>query len=466
MSTVSAVPPNKTSSELMWASGSLATGLLFNAMALFSLFFMTNILGIAAGTAGLLLFISKLFDGITDPAMGAISDRTRHRWGPRRPYLLFGAVLMGLSFAVFFNLPVVEGALMVALALGALMLYSACYTVFTVPYLAMPPDIAATYDGRTRVMSFRVFFLMAGVLTGSAGAPVVVEMMGGGAQGFRALGLMLGGIAVTVGLVAFFGSRPLPYPAALDSRGESASKLALSPFVDMLAVLRNAPFLQLTLVKLCQLAVLSVALACTPYFFMYVLERSPADIGLYLLAFGGSGIASLALWRPVIARFGKKSTYMVLLVLYAVGMASWLLWQPGEAEIYFYMRAVFIGMASTGTVLCALALLPDTMEYDRLSCGRSRDGVMSGVFTLVEKLAGALGPLIIGSLLGYMGLVTGTDPNVVQPERALFAVKLGMSVVPAVFCLAAIPFLMAYRLDEQGLVEARRQAALGARTAG
>jgi GPH family glycoside/pentoside/hexuronide:cation symporter len=353
---------------------------------------------------------------------------------------------------------VVEGPLMAVLALAALMLYSACYTIFTVPYLAMPPDIATSYDGRTRVMSFRVFFLMAGVLAGSAGAPMVVQMMGGGAEGYRVLGMLLGGIAVVVGLVAFAGSRPLPYPKALDSRGESAGKLALSPFVDMLAVLRNVPFRLLTLVKLCQLAVLAVALACTPYFFTFVLQRSPADIGLYLLVFGLSGIASLPLWRKVIARFGKKETYMVLLVAYAVGMASWFLWQPNELEVFFYLRALFIGMASTGTVLCALALLPDTMEFDRLTCGRSRDGVISGVFTLVEKIAGALGPLVIGALLGAMGLVAGSGPDIVQPDSALLAVKVGMSLIPALFCLAAIPFLMAYRLDEQGLNDARRAA--------
>ncbi len=458
--------PRRTANEIMWAAGSLATGLLFNAMALYSLFFMTSILGIGAFTAGALIFLARIFDGITDPAMGAISDRTRHRLGPRRPYLAWGAVLMGASFALFFNLPAVEGAAVVALALVALLLYSASYTVFTVPYLAMPPDIASTYDGRTRVMSFRVFFLMVGVLTGSAGAPVIVGAMGGGPEGFRVLGVGLGLVAVTMGLVAFFGSRPLPFPKALDSRGEPLGKLVLSPFVDMLAVLRNQPFLQLTLVKLCQLAVLAVALACTPYFFTYVLERSPADIGIYLAVFGLSGIASLALWRPIIVKYGKKQTYMALLVLYAAGMGSWLFWQPGEAEVFFYARAVFIGMASTGTVLCALALLPDTMEYDRLSCGRSRDGIMSGVFTLVEKLAGAIGPLVIGAMLGAMGLVTGQDPDIVQPEGALFAVKLGMSVVPAVFCLAAIPFLMAYRLDEKGLEDARLRAQTAGGTLG
>ena len=86
--------------EVFWASGSFATGMLYNAMALFSLFFMTSILGIEAGLAGAIIFISKLFDGVTDPVMGTISDRTRHRWGPRRPYLLAGAFLLGAGVAV------------------------------------------------------------------------------------------------------------------------------------------------------------------------------------------------------------------------------------------------------------------------------------------------------------------------------------------------------------------------------
>lgn len=445
--------------EVFWASGSFATGMLYNAMALFSLFFMTSILGIEAGLAGAIIFISKLFDGVTDPVMGTISDRTRHRWGPRRPYLLAGAFLLGASFALFFNQPVLSGGLAAVVALAALMLYSACYTVFTVPYLAMPPDIASSYDGRTRLMSFRVFFLMLGILAGSAGAPLLVDAMGGGIDGYRVLGGVMGLLALAMGLTAFFGSRTLPYPAARPKSDQPVSRLVLSPFVDAVAVLRNAPFRLLTLVKLCQLAVLAVALACTPYFFTFVLQRGPGDIGIYLFTFSIAGLLSIPVWRHVIRRWGKKRTYIVLLVAYGAGMATWYLWQPGEPEAFFYARALGIGVVSTGTLLCALALLPDTMEYDRLVSGQSRDGTISGVFTLVEKIAGAIGPLVIGLLLQAMGLVAGRDPSIEQPEQALLAVKIGMSIVPAVFSLLAVPFLMAYRLDETDLEDARRAAA-------
>lgn len=454
-----AKPDVKTISEILWASGSLATGALYNAMALFSLFFMTSFLGIEAGVAGTIVLISKVFDGITDPVMGAISDRTRHAIGPRRPYLFIGSLLMGASFALFFNLPSVGGLTGAAMALGALVLYSLCYTIFTVPYLAMPPDIAASYDGRTRLMSFRVFFLMLGVLGGSAGAPQLVKAMGSGVEGYNFLGVAMGLLAVVMGLVAFYGSKPLPYPKARPKSSEPVLKQMITPFTDVASVLGNAPFKYLTLVKLCQLAVLAVALACTPYFFTFVLQRGPGDITKYLFTFSIVGLLSIPLWRQVIKAFGKKRTYMVLLFVYGAGMGSWYFWVPGEAEFFFYARAVGIGIVSTGTLLCALALLPDTMEYDRLVTGEARDGTISGVFTLVEKVAGALGPFAIGILLQSMGLVAGRDPNLVQPPEALEAVKIGMSIVPAAFCLAAVPFLMLYKLDEKQLEEARANAA-------
>ncbi|MEM9878847.1 MAG: MFS transporter [Pseudomonadota bacterium] len=448
----------KTLPEILWASGSLATGALYNAMALFSLFFMTTFLGIEAAVAGTIVLISKVFDGITDPVMGAISDRTHHKLGPRRPYLFFGSLLMGASFALFFNLPTGGGASSVALALGALVLYSLCYTVFTVPYLAMPPDIAASYDGRTRLMSFRVFFLMLGVLGGSAGAPQLVKAMGSGIEGYNFLGIVMGLLAVGMGLVAFYGSKSLPFPKARPKSTDSIAKQAITPFTDVISVLGNAPFKYLTLVKLCQLAVLAVALACTPYFFTFVLQRDTGDITLYLFTFSIVGLLSIPIWRQVIRTYGKKNTYMVLLFVYAAGMATWYLWTPGEPEFFVNARAVGIGTVSTGTLLCEQAQLPDTMEYDRLITGQSRDGTISGVFTLVEKVAGALGPFAIGILLQSMGLVPGRDPSIVQPQAALDAVKIGMSIVPALFCLAAVPFLMLYKLDEDQLEAARAKA--------
>ncbi|MEM7452430.1 MAG: MFS transporter [Pseudomonadota bacterium] len=434
--------------ELAWAAGSLGTGALFNGLALFGLFYMTSALGLSAATAGTLLFAARLYDGVTDPIMGAISDRTRHAAGSRRVYLLPGAILLGLSFALLFNLPRLDGTAMILMVLGALLLYSTSYTIFTVPYLAMPPRLAPGYDDRTRLMSARVAFLIIGVLIGSSGGPLLVEMGGEGARGFSALGIGLGLVAIIAGGIAFFGTRDR------DATSPDPAAKRAAPWRQLGSVFAHAPFRLLTLVKLLQLAVLALILACTPYFFRFVLQRETSDITWYLLTFSLSGLLSLPLWRMVIARFGKRNVYLFSILAYAIGVASWWLWVPGEGDVAFYARALFIGVASNGTLVCALALLPDTMEYDRLQSGEDRNGIMSGVFTTVEKVAGALGPLIVGVLLETRGFVSGAAVDA-QPESAIVAVHLGISVVPAALCLLTVPLLLAYKLGRAELESAR-----------
>jgi GPH family glycoside/pentoside/hexuronide:cation symporter len=444
-------PPRATA--VLWASGSLATGSVYNAMALFSLFFLTQVVGIEPALAGTLLLVTKIYDAVTDPLMGAISDRTRHRAGRRRPYLLLGSLLLGGSFALFFNAPELSGSALLAMILLLLLLQSTGYTVFAVPYLAMAPDIAGAYDERTRLMAIRVSFLIVGVMIGSVGGPYIVGLSSDARAGYGLLGVVLGVFVVLCGLVAFRGTSGVDSGEPVARTGNDAG--VLSGFTDMVAVFAHQPFRLLTLVKLLQLVVLALALACTPYFFQYVLQRPPSDIGQYLMTFSLTGLASVPLWRLLIASYGKREVYMVSILGYGVGLWTWWLWTPAEAELFFFGRAAVLGILSNGTLLCALSLLPDTMEYDRLASQRNREGVMSGVFTTVEKISGALGPFLIGVLLQGMGLIASRDPATVQPESALTAIHLGVSIVPAIVCFAALPLLWRYDLGPERLREMR-----------
>jgi len=413
---------------------------------------LTTFLGVAPAVAGTIVLVARIYDGIIDPLIGAISDRTNHRWGPRRIYLLIGAIALGVSFVLFFNLAGLglasDGSVSQVVIILVLMLYSTAYSVFSIPYLAMPPEIEPDYDGRTRLMSFRVFFLLAGVTAGSVGAPALVQISGGEQAGYETMGTILGVAAMAMCLVVFFGAArlPTPKPVARDEQINTAQLLA-SPFVDTARVFGNMPFRLLTLVKLCQLAVLATVLASTPYFFSFVLKLDPGQIAQYFLAFSLAGILSIPFYRWLIAKVGKREAYLGLIMLYGLGLASWYLWHPGEGEALRYARAIFIGSCSTGTLLCALAMLPDTMEYDRLQSGEQREGVISGVFTFVENVAGALGPFIVGLILQANGLIQTRDTSVEQPAQVLEAVIWCTSIVPALFCFAAIPFLLRYSLD-------------------
>lgn len=451
------------SQSIAWASGSVATATISNVIALFGLFYLNTIAGLSIGMAGTLILASKLYDAFTDPVMGALSDRTHHSSGRRRVYVGVGALLTGLAFALFFGIAGITGGLTIVAALLLLLFLSTAYTIFSVPYLAMPPDLAPTYDGRTQLMSFRLFFIMLGVLIGTVGGPKIVSAFGEGVTGFAMLGVVLGIIITLFGSVSFFGTKGADFekaPGTEINEPLTLPRLIVRPFHDLIRVLNNQPFLLLTIVKLLQLAVLATVLACTPYFFSLVLERQQGDISNYLFTFTGVGIIAIPLLRYLLRWLGKRTAYIILLIGYAIAMASWYLWEPGEAEVLFYARAVAIGFFSTGTLLCALALLPDTMEYDKLISNDSREGVMSGAFTLVEKVSGALGPFLVAMLLESQGFVEPVPGETIeQSERVLASIKLGVSLLPAALTLACIPFLLMYRLDEQELKRLRRHDA-------
>lgn len=442
-----------TKQEVSWAVGSIATGAVTNAVAIFALFFMTSQLGIEAGIAGALIFSTKMYDAISDPVMGRISDNWQGKKGRRSPFLLWGSLLLGLSFFCFFSLPPLESGLAIPAVFFLLILISTGYTIFAVPYLALPPDIAPTYDKRTRLMSFRVFFLMMGVLVGAVLAPKLVDTDGG----YRLMGAIIGSIVVAAGMVAYFGVRKLdselPVP---DRQKESFGQMLGQSLTQFTQVFKTKPFTVLTIVKLLQFVVLATVLASFPYFFTFVMKKSASELGSYMGLFSISGIIAIPFIRMFIKGMGKRNAYIVFLLLYAIGLFSWYFWTPTEAIFLFYTRAVLIGVVSTGTLFCALSLLPDTMEYDRLTSGVSREGTMSGVFTLVEKFASAVGPLIVGLLLQASGLITSRDVNTVQPEAALDAIHLAASVIPALITLLCIPVLLKYHLTANMLEDLKR----------
>lgn len=434
--------------EISWAIGSVATGAVTNAIAIFALFFLTSHVGLEAGIAGLLIFSTKLYDAISDPIMGRITDNWQGTKGRRSPFLFWGALLLGISFFLFFNLPEMSSTIVIPIVLLLLLLISTGYTIFAVPYLAIPPDLAPTYDKRTRLMSFRVFFLMVGVLVGAVLGPKLVGQGGG----FQLMGVIVGVIVAAAGLIAFLGIRKfdaaLPVPDRIRLGWRDMCRQSLTQFV---SVFETKPFAVLTIVKLLQFVVLAVVLASFPYFFTFVLKKSATDLGTYMGLFSVSGIVAIPMIRFFIKTVGKRSAYIFFLTLYSIGLFSWYFWSPTEAEIWLHVRAILIGIVSTGTLFCALALLPDTMEYDRLTSGQSREGTISGVFTLVEKVSSAFGPLLVGILLQATGLITSQDPQTVQPQQALDAIRLAASVIPAIITLLCIAVLTKYHLTAKML---------------
>lgn len=442
-------PVNSMSLRLRmgWGLGSLPMSAMFNAISLLLLTFLIEFVGIAAVTAGALILVSKIYDAVTDPLMGVLSDRTRSRWGRRRPYLMLGGILAGISFAMIFTVPSFDSQNTLILYIFiALLLNATAYTVFNVPYLAMPAEMTESYHERTALMSFRVAAIAGGQLLSSVLGPVIIAYYGGGLFGHSVMGIVVGVAIIAVCATCFWTTHDAKFTVHVTDHSYSVRD-------QIRLALENKPFFILLMVKFTQLFGFSIFIAALPLLFTRILDVSYAYLGTYYLFQAGAVIASQPMWVSLSRRYGKTACYYVTSTIFAVASASWVVGTASDPDWYINVRALVTGVGAGGLLLIGQSLLPDTIEHDFRRTGLRREGIFSGVYTTIEKFSFAFGPASLGLLLGALGWVEAQNGvRVEQSAQALMAIDIAM-LVPTVTLVLSCYCLSRYTLTEDALAK-------------
>jgi glycoside/pentoside/hexuronide:cation symporter, GPH family len=428
--------------------GSLGISILLNTVTTFFPALMTTVLGQSAALAGLLLTVSKLYDVVADIVIGTVSDRTQSRLGRRRPYLLAGAIVSALSFVLIFAPPKIEGTALILYMLVALVVYSTGYSLFSVPYVAMSGEMTDGYHERTRLLSYRAFFIAIGQTLSAAGTAALITWAGGGSHGYTVMGLTTGAI-MTASLAASFFGTARARCVHVQHSAPFGSREALRTLVS------SRPFVLLMCVKLTQYMAIAIVNTTKLLFLLNVLHVGYA--GLVLLALVQNIVSAVSLpgWVRLARRIGKKRTHMIAIVTLAAVYASWFWTGPGITSAGIWVRGAINGVAAAGVMLMSNSMLPDVMEYDRLRTGRRREGVFSGIYTILEKVAYAIGAGVVGLLLAAFGYIPTLQGQLVQqPGSAITALYAGASIIPTALVLVSCALMLRYELDERVLHEA------------
>ncbi|MFI6758730.1 MFS transporter [Micromonospora sp. NPDC050417] len=429
-----------------YSLGSLATGAFGTVPGLVLLPYLTDTLGIAAGVAALLVLLPKAWDVLVNPVVGRISDRTRSRWGPRRPYLLLGGVALAVLFAAMFAGPVGTGTDAGWYVAFAFLATATAFAFFQVPYVAMPAELTTDYQERTRLMTWRIAVLAVAILVSGAVAPIVVAAGGSGLSGHRWMGLFVGALILAGAVGAFVGTRAVPVGAVGESEPTLRAQLAV--------VAGNQPFRLLLACFVVQSAGIATVLAGVNYFVVQVLDDAESGTTWAFAAFVGPALLVMPVWSRVGARVGKLRAFVWASLIFAAGAFA-LVASPLLPYVLPYLLIVVIGCGYAGLQVFALAMLPDCIAYDTARTGRRQAGVFTGVWTAGETFGLAFGPGIYGlvlQLFGYVSSDTGLAAG--QSANARLGVLLGFTVLPAVLVGLPLLFLRRYHLTPADLTPA------------
>lgn len=437
-----------------WGLGTVVPSVMYNVTNFFLMPFMTDMLGIAAGTAGVIYTLSKLYDAVTDPAMGVISDKTKSRWGRQRPYLVLGALVCAASLVALFAPPesiVAENA--VLYMFFALILYSTGYTIFNVPYLAMPAEMTQNYHERSFLMSWRVGAIQVSQVAALIASSFLLSWLGGGRDAYASVGWICATIVVIAGVISFKMTEKAHFHEVPQGPKPTFKE-------QLRSVLSNLPFAQLIGIKFFMLLANSFTFGSFVYFVTRVLQQPFTTLGFMTATSTATAALSIPIWLKVSRSVGKRNALIGACAILACTALSWLLAGSDEPLALVLLRPAFTGIAAAGILTIGQSMLPDTIEYDRRRTGLERAGVFAGIYTTAEKMAFAFGPILTGFLLQSMGYVSGTAGLATeQPESAITAIYIAMGIAPAVCLVFAIALLTFYKLDENTLKSTTREGA-------
>ncbi len=433
---------------IAWGIGTLGPVTVLTATNALLLRYLTDVYGLAAGLAASLIAVSKLYDIFADVGMGVISDRTNTRWGRRRPFLIIGAVLLAVSIVAIFSAPSFASAETRTWYMGAILVfYATAYSIFNIPYMAMPGEMTKTYHERTVLMSWRVYGVGLAIMIATFVGPLLLQHFGGGAQAYTNMALLFTPVVIGAGIITFYGTAKAPSTVRERTRHSLIEQIRSGA--------SNRPFVILVLVKFITLMSLGIQ-SIFPFFFQRIIGAPDGVLGIYFLCQSSMLLLTPSLWLMLSRRIGKKNAFLIALTLSLPAWASWYYAGFGEATWLIYLRGVIIGISGAGVILMGQSMLPDTMEYDFRRTGLRREGIFAALYTTVEKLSGAIGVALVGALLGSAGYLQSRGAGVVQPESALAMIRFIMAWIPTIITGLGIAALLFYNLDEAKLDKTER----------
>ena len=417
-----------------YAAPILGVGVMWHMIGFYFLKYATDVLLLAPALVGGIFAAARVWDAVSDPLAGYWSDRTRSRLGRRRSWMLASALPLAVFFAALWNPPsALSGSALAGWVAAAFFLFYTALTAFRIPHLSLGAELARGYHDRTRLFSGASFADAFGGLLGVAVLLLVLER--GEIRATTSTISLLAG-AAAIGLIVFSVAR-LREPMRNRDRG------ARGPWQAFGDVRRNPHARRMLWVVFLPVVGLVCGATTAPYGAEYLMG-DPARLASFLGSFAIAALVGIPCWAPLSRRFGKRPTWMAARALEAVFFSCFFFidTMPAWAVIAVASCAGFLE-GGGGVLLTSLEA--DVIDYDEARTGERKEGTYFAVWSLTAKTALSVAVLVVGVSLE----VAGFEPGVAQSDASRMAIRLLMSVVPAIFLLLGVVAIARFDLDEQ-----------------
>lgn len=399
--------------KFAYGVGDLAVNVGFGAIGFYMAWFIVNVGGISPFNAIAVITVSKFWDAISDYLMGRISDKTRSRWGRRRPYIIFGSIPMAISFMLLWIVPTDNETKNLIYFIVMYIFYNTAFTIVAVPYNALLPELTSNYNERGAISGFKMGSSFIGTLVGAAGIPLLCwELLPQkdsayltNKANFPIMGVVFGCIIFGVLLVTGFGTKErIHNQGATNHEGFFKTLSSFMKLKEFRIVLGMFLF---------NMIGFDVIMSVIPFYLGDVLgiKGDISDMQMYFMAIPLiAAVAAAPLWVMVMNKLGKRRAYILSAIYFIFAMILCLFIPAmgdeagrGTKMVILGIVTAFIGVGISASQVIPWAMLPDVIEIDEHKNGVRREGAFYGISTFLYKLASALAIAIILFIIGSFG---------------------------------------------------------------
>ena len=425
--------------KLGYSLGDAAANLAWRPLMAFLPIFYTDTFGLPEAAVGLLLVLTRSFDGVTDVIMGTIADRTESRWGKFRPYLLFTAVPFGLLLALTFTAPDFTATGKLIWAYTTYVLLTLAYTANNVPYSSLSGVMTGNVLERTSISSFRFFGAYFGGLISIGFLPKLVELLGGGeinAKGYQYTFYFLAFLLIVFSVIAFASTKERIKPP------KSQRSSIKSDFRDLI---KNRPWIIMLIVGFFWVTYNSIRQGAAPYYFKWYLGKETM-VGAFFIGVILASMVSSFIATPLTNFFGKRKLFILVMAVSGLFTCGIYFVPQNNIPMYF-MLGILAELAAGIMPILFFAMLGDAADFSEYTNNRRATGLTFSAGTFAMKFGGGMAGVAMMFVLRIQGYVG--KGIIEQSEKALKGIRLINSFVPVIFIILAILVILFYPLTTE-----------------